>query len=145
MNEVCTILIVDNDNANLMLLDAIISTYFKHIVIVHSNSAQGALGMMKAIKIDIVLSDIKMPNMDGYELTRKIKNNSATKDILILLVSTLDRGSESEVKIYEEGAIGFISKPINSKLFVAQLKSCLRIVESQRRLKKGNSTFLVNI
>ncbi len=135
MNKKYTILIVDDNETNLVLLDAIISMHFEHRVI-QFKSAKEALKIMKTMEVDIVLSDIQMPDMDGYEFTREVKNNPATKHIPILLLSAMDRSDANQIRAYQEGAIGFVSKPINSKLLIAKLGSYLNIVASQKEIQK---------
>ncbi|MGE0738527.1 response regulator [Sulfurimonas sp.] len=135
MNKKYTILIVDDNETNLVLLDAIISMHFEHRVI-QFKSAKEALKIMKTMEVDIVLSDIQMPDMDGYEFTREIKSNPLTKHIPVLLLSATERNDINQIKAYQEGAIGFIAKPINSKLLIAKLGSCLDIVASQKEIKK---------
>lgn len=135
MGKNLTILMVDDSDTNLVLLDAIVSKHFSHRVIQFKNPKE-ALKVMQIMEVDIVLSDIQMPEMDGYELTREIKNNPLTKNIPVLLLSAVDRSDDNQIRAFKEGAIGFISKPINSKLLVAQLQSCLRMVASCKEIKK---------
>lgn len=135
MNEKYTILIVDDNETNLVLLDVIISIHFEHRIL-QFKSAKEALKIMKTMEVDMVLSDIQMPNMDGYEFTREIKNNPVTKHIPVLLLSAMDRSDANQIRAYQEGAIGFVSKPINSKLLIAKLGSYLNIVASQKEIQK---------
>jgi len=91
---------------------------------------KAAVNGMMALKIaekqapDLILLDIRMPQMDGYEVCRRLKANEATADIpVIFLTGESDAASESEAS--EAGAVGFITKPIDPDTLLAKINACL--------------------
>lgn len=135
MNDIYTILIVDDQKTNLILLEALIESNFNHRV-VKAIDARSAFNILRTIHIDLIISDIEMPQMSGYEFAKELKKNSNTKDIPIILASSLERNNESEIEMYESGAVDFISKPINHTLFFLKLKNYFKIVAIQHELKR---------
>ena len=92
---------------------------------------KAAVNGMMALKIaekqapDLILLDVRMPQMDGYEVCRRLKANEATASIpVIFLTGETDADSESAAR--EAGAVGFISKPIDPGKLLASIEDCLR-------------------
>jgi len=74
---------------------------------------------------DLIISDIKMPKMNGYEFLRYLKSSTLYKDIPVLMLSGIDSSSD-RIQVLEEGAIDFILKPFNPMEIRARVKNHLR-------------------
>ena len=124
MNEPATILVVDDTAANLKLLADILG--FKGYRVVTATDGVEALAAIAAEVPDLVLSDIMMPRMSGYELTQRIRAEPATALLPVVLVTALDPHAE-RLKGIEAGADDFLAKPINQPELFARVRSLLRI------------------
>ncbi len=129
------VLIVDDDPLNLTLLDAILKPFgFKTITV---NSGEKAIEFFKEIRPDIVLLDIMMPDMDGYEVCREIRRLQGDIHVPVIMVTALESIEDKE-RAAEVGADDFISKPINKTELLIRINSLLRISSYQRRLYHKN-------
>jgi CheY-like chemotaxis protein len=108
LNEKPTILIVDDDEANILLLEYILGKE-KYNTISCFN-ADKALAIINEQQIDILLSDVMMPGMDGFELTMEIRKNPKTRLIPIVLLTGLEE-TQFRIKGIEAGCDDFITKP----------------------------------
>jgi len=135
MIENKTILIVDDTVSNLDILDELLSEYD----IISSISGKEALEITEEEKIDLILLDIMMPDMDGYEVCKKLKANEQTKDIPIMFI-TAKTDENSIEKAYDIGGIDYITKPFKPKELLARIKRELQLQELQTELKLLAST-----
>src|SRR5277367_1746877 len=118
------VLVVDDVPANVKLLEARLSAeYFD--VITATNGAQ-ALQICERAECDLVLLDVLMPDMDGFEVCRRLKTNTATHHIPVVMVTALDQPSD-KVKGLEAGADDFLTKPIPEVLLIARVRSLARL------------------
>jgi two-component system, cell cycle response regulator len=118
------ILVVDDVPTNRKLLEVrLAAEYFE--VILASNGAQ-ALEICERGQCDIVLLDVMMPGMDGFEVARRIKSNPATHHIPIIMVTALDQPAD-RVKGLEAGADDFLTKPVDDIALVARVRSLVRL------------------
>lgn len=124
-----TLLIVDDNEELCMLFSNLLSNYFP----CENPAINGrqALEVLQEGGIDLVVSDIMMPEMDGIELCRYIKNKFEYCHIPVILL-TAKRAEESQIEGYNSGADGYISKPCNFSLLYAQIMNCLK-----RQERKG--------
>jgi sigma-B regulation protein RsbU (phosphoserine phosphatase) len=130
-----TILLVDDSPENIDLIgDVLKQTY----------NIKVALNGEMALKIarsdnppDIILLDIMMPNMDGYEVCQRLKSDTQTHDIPVIFVTSMG-DIEDETKGLEIGAIDYIAKPINSGIVKARVKNHLELKEAREYLKNQN-------
>jgi two-component system cell cycle response regulator len=132
------ILIVDDIPANLKLLEArLTAEYFD--VLTASNGPE-ALALLNKEPVDIVLLDVMMPGMDGFEVCRQIKTNPARAHIPVVLVTALDQSSD-RVKGLEAGADDFLTKPVNDLALVTRVRSLVRlkIVLDELRMRAATS------
>jgi putative two-component system response regulator len=124
------ILLVDDDSRNLKLLKGIIgSTY----TVLTASDGIEALDKVNKLDVDLILLDVMMPGMDGFEVCRRLKNSEKTRLIPIVLITALD-DLESRVKGIESGADDFISKPINRIEILARIKSLIKSRAQNSRL-----------
>jgi len=118
------ILIVDDDPRNVKLLEALLSP-FNHEIFKAYNG-QDALSLIKKVEIDLILLDIMMPEMDGYEVCRRLKRNEVTRLIPIIMLTALD-DTKARVQGIEVGANDFITKPPNKTELIARINSLLKV------------------
>ena len=126
MNTPPKILVVDDTARNVKLLADVLTV--KGYAVVTASSGQEALSKIDADPPDLVLLDVVMPEMSGYEVCQAIRGNGATKMLPVVMVTALDPSVE-RVKGIEAGADDFLSKPINQAELLARVKSLLRIKE----------------
>lgn len=132
-----TILVVDDLEQNVKLLEAkLLSEYYT--VITASNGLK-ALEALEVNKIDLVLLDVMMPEMDGFEACKKIKSNPETTHIPVVMVTALSDIAD-RVKGLESGADEFLTKPINDTALFARVKSLTRMKTVIDELKLRNTT-----
>lgn len=104
-----TILIVDDIPLNVLLIQKMLGKY--HFNLVTANDGQAALDTISRGEVDLVLLDLMMPVMDGYEVIEHLRANEATKELPIVILSALN--SNDDVKRgFDLGANDFITKPI---------------------------------
>jgi len=120
------ILVVDDTPKNVKLLADLLSA--KGYAVVTAMSGREALAQVEAEQPDLVLLDVVMPEMSGYEVCRKIREDPATEILPVVMVTALDP-SEERIKGLEAGADDFLTKPINQAELLARVRSLLRIKE----------------
>ena len=126
MNIPAKILVVDDTPKNVKLLADLLSV--KGYTVVTAGSGPEALTQLDAERPDLVLLDVVMPEMSGYEVCCKVRENPATAMLPVIMVTALDPGVE-RVKGIDAGADDFLSKPINQPELLARVRSLLRIKE----------------
>ena len=117
-----TILIVEDEPRNLKLIRDLLQAS-GYLTLEATDGAQG-IELAKAHKPDLILMDIMMPNMDGFEATKILKADAETRNIpIIALTSYAMKGDEE--KIREAGCDGYITKPIDTKEFLKKVAEYL--------------------
>lgn len=129
------ILIVDDDVKNLRLMSAII----EKDGYIFDTAVDGieALEKAKSFSPDLIFLDIMMPGMDGYEVCRKLKEDTLLRDIPVALVTALE-DRESRIRGLESGAHDFLSKPVDCTELSVRARNLLRIKEVEDFLKRHN-------
>jgi two-component system cell cycle response regulator len=118
------ILVVDSSEANVRLIEArLMAEYFQ---VLTATGGSVALEMCNKGLCDLVLVDVKLPQMDGFEFCRKIKDNPKTSSIPVVMVTELDL-PQDRAKGLECGADDFLTKPINDLALITRIKSLVRI------------------
>ncbi len=118
------VLVVDDILANVKLLEArLTAEYFE---VVPAFSGREALGICQTDRIDIVLLDVMMPGMDGFEACRLIKANPKTQHLPIVMVTALDQLSD-RVQGLEAGADDFLTKPVDEIALITRVKNLARL------------------
>ena len=130
-----TILCVDDIEANLFTLEALFETHHRdNYKIVTASSGIEALSVLISQKIDLILLDVMMPELDGYETTKFILKNKKTKDIPIIFL-TAKKDQDTVTKCYEVGGVDYLSKPYNEQELFVRIRFHLDLVESKRVLE----------
>lgn len=118
------VLVVDDKKANVKLLEIkLVNEYFD---VITATSGQEALAKINNEKPDIVLLDVMMPDMDGFEVCQKIRANPKTYHIPVIMVTALS-APEDRVRGLEAGADDFLTKPVNDVALFARVKSLTRL------------------
>lgn len=118
------ILIVDDNDMNLKLLAAMLAPL--NYAVQKATNAMDAIHLLEKTDIDLILLDVMMPEMDGFEACRRIKNNPRTQMTPIILVTALD-DMESKIKGIESGADDFLTKPPNRPELIARTRSLIKM------------------
>src|SRR6184192_405667 len=130
------VLVVDDILSNVKLLEAkLTAEYFE--VMTAFNGLE-CLSKMEQVVPDIVLLDVMMPGMDGFEVCRRIKNNPATAHIPVVMVTALDQTSD-RVAGLQAGADDFLTKPVDDAALFARVRSLVRLkmMTDELRMREG--------
>ncbi|WEX87438.1 PleD family two-component system response regulator [Sinorhizobium garamanticum] len=128
------ILVVDDVPANVKLLEArLLAEYFD---VLTAGDGQSALAICEKTPVDLVLLDIMMPGMDGFEVCERLKANGRTAHIPVVMVTALDQPSD-RVRGLKAGADDFLTKPVNDLQLMSRVKSLVRLknVSDELRLR----------
>lgn len=142
-----TVLLVDDIQENLYSLQMLIEDNFD-IKIFTALSAQEGMEILLHNKVDLILSDIQMPEIDGFEFAQYLKDIEITRNIPIIFITGIYDKDEYKSRGYEIGAVEYITKPINNSLLISKLKIYIDIYEtikeSNNQLYKTNELLIHN-
>jgi len=131
------ILVVDDIPANVKLLEArLLAEYFD---VLTAEDGFKALEICNNTQVDIVLLDIMMPGMDGFEVCERLKSNPRTMHIPVVMVTALDQPSD-RVRGLKAGADDFLTKPVNDLQLVSRVKSLVRLKTMSDELRMRAET-----
>jgi two-component system cell cycle response regulator len=131
------VLVVDDIAFNVKLLETKLKQEYYSVLV--ANNGVEAINVAKAEKPDIILMDIMMPEMDGFESTRLIKSDPETTYIPIIIITALN-ANEDKVRGLSVGADDFLTKPINDQALMVRLRSLLRMKFMTDELRLRDST-----
>jgi adenylate cyclase len=137
VSEPARILVVDDTPMNVKLLEGVLAGHGYAVITAPSGAV--ALERVRADLPDLVLLDVVMPEMSGYEVCRRLRAEEATRLLPIVMVTALDPATE-RVKGIEVGADDFLTKPINQPELLARVRSLLRIRALHGELEELNRT-----
>lgn len=132
-NKTINILAIDDNQDNLIVLKALFGEILPSAKVVTALSGKQGIDSCIIQKPDVVLLDIVMPEMDGYEVCRIIKASEGLRHIPIIMITAARTDKESRIKALEAGADAFIAKPVDEAELTAQVKAMLRIKEAEDR------------
>ncbi len=128
-------MIVDDEKVSLMMTNHILSSEYQTVC---ASSGKEALELLKKHQIDMVLSDLRMPYMSGYELQEKLNVQSQSQ--IPFMFMTADKDEETESKSLATGASDFISKPFRADVLLSRVGKILQTAEQIHGLKKAATT-----
>jgi putative two-component system response regulator len=130
-----TVLIADNDSLNLSILCKLLQP---HYAVLSAVSGELALQFADGTpKPDLILLDVLMPSMDGYEVLARLRNNPVTRDIPVIFITGLD-SIEDEEKGLQLGAVDYITKPYRAPIILARVHTQLEFKRARDLLCKQN-------
>src|SRR5262249_39554105 len=118
------ILIADDNHQNVELLEAYLSDFDCELRTAHDG--EETLHVVEEFAPDLVLLDVMMPRLSGFEVCRKIRANPATKDLLVLMVTALNEAADFERGV-QAGTDDFLTKPVNKIELLCRIRSLLRV------------------
>jgi len=132
------VLVVDDLPANVKLLEARLSAEYFDVITAYNG--RDAIAVCERAECDIVLLDVMMPDMDGFEACRRLKSNPATHHIPVVMVTALDQPSD-RVRGLEAGADDFLTKPVTDVALVSRVRSLarLKMVTDELRMRAVTS------
>lgn len=135
------ILIVDDTIYNIQLLSLMLVR--QGFRVEQASSGLEALEVVEDLMPDIILLDIKMPEMDGYEVCSRLKSNSITKDIPVIFISSIEEPAE-KVEAFTVGGVDYISKPFQLIEVLARIETHLRLCSLQKKLQEQNEQLILS-
>lgn len=133
-----TILAVDDSPANIDVVKEVLSPDYQVKAAVDGKTA---LKIIEQKKPDLILLDIIMPDMDGYEVCRRIKSDAATQDIPVIFLTVKDQDADEAFGL-ALGAVDYIIKPISPAILQERVKTHLSLREAQRTLQAQNDELI---
>jgi len=131
------ILVIDDLEANIRLLEARLSAEYYEVL--SAKDGPSGIAMAAEEKPDIILLDVMMPDMDGFTVCRKLKEDNATRHIPVVLVTALD-GRSDRVAGLEAGADDFLTKPIDDVMLFARVRSLTRLKAVMDELREREAS-----
>jgi diguanylate cyclase (GGDEF)-like protein/PAS domain S-box-containing protein len=137
-NQTPVVLMVDDRPENLDSLRAILNDC--HTTLLQATSGEDALGMLLEHDVSLVLLDVQMPRMDGYEVARLMRGNRKTRSVPIIFITAIMRDDQAVMRGYESGAIDYIAKPVDPQILRSKVSLFLELDRNRRRLQDAYST-----
>ncbi|KPK04994.1 MAG: hypothetical protein AMJ64_12450 [Betaproteobacteria bacterium SG8_39] len=128
--ERACVLIVDDVGSNLLILEAVLGREYDLLV---SMTGEEALRIAAAKRPDLIVLDIKLPDMDGYEVCRRLKADAATRGIPVIFCTALDEVAD-ERRGFEAGAVDYVTKPLSEQVVRARVRAHLALSQHSRML-----------
>jgi diguanylate cyclase (GGDEF)-like protein len=128
------ILIVDDTKANLISLEAILEG--EDLNVLTASNGNDALKILLKGKIDIILLDVQMPGMNGFEVAELMRANNKTKYIPIIFITAINKEEEYIFKGYELGAVDYLYKPISNEILRSKVKVFIKLNEQTKIIEE---------
>lgn len=125
------ILVVDDDKTNLALAQKILGAQYR---IAASTSGEAALKYLESHRPDLILLDINMPNMDGFEVMEQLRSNINTEMIPVIFL-TADNLAETEIKCFQMGAMDFVTKPFVPDILLSRVSKTIELDQYRHNLE----------
>lgn len=131
-----TVLVVDDTPANITVLGETLRPHYQVRVAISGERALRAVALSP--QPDLILLDIMMADMDGYEVLNTLKANEATRDIPVIFITAMD-SVESETQGLALGAVDYITKPLNPDIVLARVRTHIELSQARSRLNDQNA------
>lgn len=141
------ILVVDDTPANLFAIERLLED--SNRIILTAASGKDALQITLNNVVDLIILDVQMPEMDGFEVAQILKSNKRTRDIPIIFATAVSKEHRFVLKGYEEGAVDYLYKPLDPQIVKAKVSVLLRLQMQKKELMEKNialekSALLIN-
>ena len=135
------ILVIDDSEGNLLLIETVLPKYIPGCKVYTAINGKRGIEKTRQIDPDLVLLDIRMPGLDGFEVAEILKEDNITKHIPIIFLSGNHTDSKSIIKGLDIGADAYLPKPIKNDELAAQVRTGLRIKEAEDKLRKESMKY----
>jgi len=135
-----TILAVDDNKNNIFTLRCLLEDEFKNIILEEAINYQEALKKVIMTPPDLILLDVQMPEVDGFELANMLKSDSQTKNIPIIFLTAFFKEDEFVQRGYDLGAVDYLTKPIEEKRLYNKINFHIQMYEQEQKLKQYNES-----
>lgn len=132
------ILLVDDTPANILVFEELLSREGRELVT--ANSGKDALKAALDHEIDLIVLDVQMPGMDGFEVAQILKSNKKTRDIPIIFASAVKKEQQFIMKGFDEGAVDYLFKPLDPEVTKAKVSVLLKIQAQKKELVEKNTS-----
>ncbi len=129
------ILVIDDRKDNLISVKALLELVLEERRVETAQTGEEGMRMAIENQPDIILLDIQMPGMNGFEVCKRLKANSQTRHISIIMLTAVQTDSSDRIKGLEFGADAFLTKPIDEVELLAQIRAMMRIKTAEKSLK----------
>jgi CheY-like chemotaxis protein len=129
------ILAIDDKEDNLITISAVLKSFVPDCQVITAQSGREGIKKAKSESPDTILLDIKMPQMDGYEVCERLKENEDTKHIPVLMITAIKTDPKGLVIGLESGADAYLAKPIDESVLIAQVNTALRVKQAEDQLR----------
>ncbi len=127
-----TILIVDDNKNNLFTLRTLIGEHIEGVRVVEADSGLAGLAVIQEESVDLIILDVQMPEMDGFEMAKLIHNRKKTRHIPIVFLTAAFKSEEFRQKGFSIGAADYLTKPIDAPQLISRIGIYLRFIEQER-------------
>ncbi len=134
--ERSTIMVIDDEPGNLLLLKETLTRHNYHVHPVRSGVM--ALDIVERVGPDLILLDINMPDLSGYEVCEKLKSNPQTQGIPVIFISALGEVMD-KVKAFQVGGVDYVTKPFHFEEVLARIETHLTLRALQKELETRNA------
>lgn len=134
MAEKANILLVDDRDENLVALEAILSSLDQNMI--RARSGDEALRALLTNEFAVILLDIVMPGMDGFEVARAIKRRRKTREVPIIFLTAVDSGPDYAFRGYAAGAVDYISKPFDPWVLRTKVSIFVELHRKNQQLRE---------
>lgn len=133
-NSKFKILIVDDRPENLLTLEGILEN--ENLIILKAQSGNEALAMLLEHNIALVLMDVQMPGMDGFEVAEIMRSNERTKYIPIIFVTAISKQRQHIFRGYETGAVDYLYKPLDLEILQSKIRAFIELFQHKNALEE---------
>ena len=137
MNSI-KILVVDDVEANRLSLKYLLEEYFENLSIILANNGEDALRIAFKDEIDLIILDVQMPGIDGFETAKYLRSNTKTKNIPIIFLTAIFKDDEFQEKGFEIGAVDYLTKPIQNNQFINKINLYIQLILKNKELEEKN-------
>ena len=130
------ILIVDDNRMNITVLVEVLRDEYRLRV---ANNGEQALKLVESKKPDLILLDVMMPDMDGYQVSARLRSRAEFRDIPVIFLTALDE-EQDKVKAFEVGAVDYVTKPFERLEVKARVRTHIALKQARERLSAHNQT-----
>ncbi|MDY6855389.1 MAG: response regulator [Thermodesulfobacteriota bacterium] len=142
-NREIKVLLVDDRDENLVALEALMEDLDLNIF--KARSGNEALGLMLSHEFAIVLLDVQMPEMDGFETAELMRKSEKTKNIPIIFVTAISKEQQHIFKGYDKGAVDYLCKPIESHILMSKVRIFIDLYRKKKGLEKTTNELKITV